>query len=309
MNRKNRTLIVIGIAVLLGAAAAIAVYRAVQRIPVRQIEVASVFTVVAARPIPVGTLITKDHVKVIAWPARNQIAGAYSKVEDVVNRGAITGIAENEPLTESKLAQAGIGGGLPPRIPTGMRAVSVKVNEVVGVAGFVLPGNRVDLLVTVEDPGTRGSQITRAVVNNLEVLTAGTRYDNETAQEGKAVQSSVVTLLATPPDAEKIALAATEGRIMLTLRNPLDTLPTETNGVRLAGLLGTPAPPPVEKAVRGRRVMVAQKPPTPAAPPQKTTVEVLRAAKRTEEPIKGGGGEEPIKNPEDPNRIPEEPIK
>src|SRR5688500_18175079 len=254
MNRKNRTIIVIAIAMLLGAAAAVAVYRAVQRIPVRQIEVASVYTVVAARAIPVGTMVTKDHVKVIAWPSRSPMAGSYAKVEDVVNRGAILSIAENEPVTDAKLAQPGVGAGLPPRIPPGMRAVSVKVNEVVGVAGFVMPGSRVDLLVTVEDPGARGDQITRAVVNNLEVLTAGTRFDNEAAQaEGKAIQSSVVTLLATPQDAEKIALAATEGRIMLTLRNPLDTMPTETNGVRLAGLLGTPAPPPVEQTVSGMK--------------------------------------------------------
>jgi len=164
------------------------------------------------------------------------------------------------------------------------------------VAGFVLPGTRVDMLVTVEDPGTRGSQITRAVVNNLEVLTAGTRYDNEAAQaEGKAIQSSVVTLLATPQDAEKIALAATEGRVMLTLRNPLDTLPTETNGVRLAGLLGTPAPPPVEKTVSGMKVRVAQKPVAPPQPTKPSTVEVFRAAKRSEELVKTS---EPVKAPE-----------
>jgi len=296
MNRKNRTLIVIAIAVLLGAAAAVAVYRAVQRIPVRQVEVASVYTVVAARTIPVGTMITKDHVRLAAWPARNQMTGAFSKIEDVVNRGALTTISENEPLTDAKIAQPGVGAGLPPRIPPGMRAVSVKVNEVVGVAGFVLPGTRVDMLVTVEDPGTRGAQITRAVVNNLEVLTAGTRYDNEAAQaEGKAIQSSVVTLLATPQDAEKIALAATEGRVMLTLRNPLDTLPTETNGVRLAGLLGTPAPPPVEKTVSGLKVRVAQKPVAPPQPTKPSTVEVFRAAKRSEELVKTS---EPVKAPE-----------
>lgn len=292
MNRKNRTLIVIAIAVLLGAAAALAVYRAVERIPVRQVEVASVFTVVAARPIPVGTMINKDHVKVVAWPARSPVPGAYGKVEDVVNRGAIVGIAENEPLTDAKLALPGMGAGLPPRITPGMRAVSVKVNEVVGVAGFVVPGSRVDLLVTVEDPGTRGAQITRAVVNNIEVLTAGTRFDNEAAQrEGKPMDASVVTLLATPQDAEKIALAATEGRIMLTLRNPLDTLPTETDGVRLPNLLGTPAPPPVAKTVQGRKVMVPQKPPPPPPAEQWRGVDVYKAGKRTEERVQSGGEE------------------
>jgi pilus assembly protein CpaB len=233
-------------------------------------------------------LVTKDHVKLVAWPARNPVPGAYTAIEDVVNRGAVETIAENEPLTNLKLAAPGVGAGLSPTIPTGMRAVSVRVNEVIGVAGFVIPGTRVDLLVTVHEPNS-GAQITRAVVNNLTVLTAGTRYDIERAQgDGKAIPTSVVTLLATPQDAEKIALAATEGKIMLTLRNPLDTLPTDTHGVRMAGLLGAPAPAPVEKTVKGRKVMVAATPPPAAAPPPPRlyTVQAIRAAKVSEETVK-----------------------
>ena len=106
-------------------------------------------TIVAAQPIPAGTLITKDLLKAVAWPADSQMPGSFSDARQVVDRGAIVSLAVNEPLTESKLAAVGAGAGLPPTIPPGMRAISVKVNEVIGVAGFVVPGTRVDVLVTL----------------------------------------------------------------------------------------------------------------------------------------------------------------
>ena len=291
MNRRVRTLIVMSIAVLMAAAASFLVYRAVQRIPVREVEVTSVSAVVAARALPIGTLLAKEDVKVVPWPARSPMPGAFKTVDEVTNRGVISGLGENEPLTETKLAPVGAGAGLAPTIPTGMRAISVKVNEVIGVAGFVVPGSRVDLVVTVEDAQAK-TTMTRAVVSNIEVLTAGSRFDQESARaEGKPIQATVVTLLATPQDAEKIGLASSEGRITLTLRNPLDTRPTETEGVRMANLLGTPAPPPVVRRVEGRRVVVPPPPPpaAPAAPPPPPkiyTVEAIRAAKRTEEPVR-----------------------
>ena len=121
-------------------------------------------------------------------------------------------------------------------------------------------------------------------MNNIEVLTAGSRFDQEASRaEGKPIQASVVTLLATPQDAEKISLAASEGQITLTLRNPLDVTPTQTQGARLASLLGNPSPPPIEKRVEGRRVVQAV---TPPAPPRIYTVEAIRAAKRSEEPVR-----------------------
>lgn len=283
MNRRNRTIVVIAIALVTATIASFGVYRAIQRIPVREVEVASVHAVVASASLPVGTLVTKDHVKVVAWPARTQVQGAFSSVEDVVNRGVIQPIGENEPVTENKLAPLGAGGGLPPTIPPGMRAISVKVNEVIGVAGFVVPGSRVDVLVTVDETsGTRNS-LSRVVVSNVQVLTAGTRFDQEQARaDGKPIPTTVVTLLATPEDAERITLASSEGKVMLTLRNPLDTLPTDTKGVRLANLTGAPAPPPVQKTVKGKKVMVAAEPPAPKA----YTVEAIRAAKRSEEVVR-----------------------
>ena len=120
--------------------------------------------------------------------------------------------------------------------------MSVKVNEVVGVAGFVVPGARVDVLATLSGP-SRG--MTRTVVSNVLVLTAGTRYDqDETRKDAKPIPTTVVTLSVLPEDAEKIALAQSEGRIMLALRNPLDSQPTETKGVELASLFAPPTPPP-----------------------------------------------------------------
>jgi pilus assembly protein CpaB len=284
MNRRTRTLIVMTVAIVLASVASFVMYRAVQRIPVREVEVAHVNAVVAKQAIPVGTMITSDMVKIIPWPGRNAVPGAFTSADKVVKRGVISAIAENEPIVEGKLAPVGAGAGLAPTIPAGMRAVSVKVNEVVGVAGFVVPGSRVDLVVTVDDPSTK-SVVTRSIVSNIEVLTAGTRFDQEKARaDGKPIPTSVVTLLATPQDAEKITLATAQGRTMLTLRNPLDTQPTDTQGIRLAGLMGSPAPPPVEKRVEGRRVVVPPPPPPPA--PKIYTVEAIRAAKRTEEPVR-----------------------
>jgi pilus assembly protein CpaB len=286
MSRNARLALVLAVALTAAGVASLAVYQVVSAIPVREIEVASLHAVVAAKPIPVGTIVTPDHVKIVPWPARNPVPGAFTAVENVVNRGAIAEVAENEPLTESKLAPLGAGGGLPPTIPEGMRAISVRTNEVVGVAGFVIPGTRVDVVVTVKERGNQGEPIARAVVSNVQVLTAGTRFDQEKARsDGKPIPSTVVTLLVSPTDAERISLAASEGQITLTLRNPLDVARTMTSGVRMANLLAEPAAPVVPKRVEGRRVVVQAPPPAPAPAPI-YTVEAIRAAKRSEESVR-----------------------
>jgi pilus assembly protein CpaB len=245
-------------------------------------------SVVAAHALPLGTRLTKDHVKLVTWPAESPVPGAFSSVDNVLNRGVITAVAQNEPLTESKLAPLESGAGLPPSIPEGMRAISVKVNEVVGVAGFVVPGTRVDVMVTLSARRIqREDSLTRIVVSNVQVLTAGTRYDQEKAKEGDPIPSTVVTLLVTPEDGERIALAATEGQIMLTLRNPMDVKPSETTGVRTGALFAGAAPSAPARpsgAVRPRLAVSV----TAAAPVVTTryTVETIRAAKRTEEVVK-----------------------
>ena len=167
-----------------------------------------------------------------------------------------------------------------------MRALSVKVNEVIGVAGFVIPGTRVDVLVTVRRPGPDTGSQSRVVLSNVQVLTAGTRYDQERAtKDGKPIPTTVVTLLLTPEDAEKMTLASEEGRIMLALRNPLDNAPTKTEGARMAALLGEASLPPVKKVVDGRQMAKAVPTPPPPAP-KIYTVETIRAAKRSEEEVR-----------------------
>ena len=277
MNRRVRTIAVVGIAVTMAALASFGVYRAIQNIPEREVPIAEFHAVVASKPLPVGTRVSRADVKLVAWPASDPVPGGFTEIDQVVDRGLIASVVMNEPLSETKLAPLEAGAGLPPTIATGMRAISVKVNDVIGVAGFVVPGTRVDVVVT-----TRRSRdsMARVVVSNVEVLAAGTKFDQDKArEEGEPIRSTVVTLLVTPSDAERIALAATEGYIMLALRNPLDVEPTETRGVRMASLMASPDPPPVQRAVRGRRVAV-----TPPAP-KTYTVEAIRAAKRSQESV------------------------
>ncbi len=281
MNRGVRTALVLVVALVMATLASYALYLAVQQMPVREVEVNSIPVVVANQDLPVGTLLTVDHVKVVAWPAASPVPGAFATIEEVSDRGLIAGVVTNEPLTDSKLASREAGGGLPPSIPLGMRALSVRVNEVIGVAGFVVPGTRVDVLATVQQ-GQQGDSISKVVVSNVQVLTAGTRYDLERARTGEPMPSTVVTLMVTPEEAERIALAGNEGSLVLTLRNPLDTKPTQTEGVRSASLMGPAPKPPVIVQRRNTRAAV-----TPVvAPPKKYMVEAIRAGQRGNEEVR-----------------------
>ena len=287
MNRRNRTLLVLLLAAGLAALATYGVFRVVKNIPERQVEVATKYVAVAAENLPLGTRLSKDQIRVVGWPAAAPLEGSFDSVDAIVGRGLVQPVAANEPLTETKLAPKEAGAGLSPSIPPGMRALSVKVNDVIGVAGFTVPGARVDVVVVVRQ---RDSSMARAVVSNLQVLTAGTKYDIEQAKDGEPIPSSVVTLLVTPEQAERITLAQSEGQITLVLRNPLDVVPTETAGVRLAALMGPASAPPIEQPAAPKRKATAPKP-VAAAPPaapakQVYSVEAIRAGKRTQEDLK-----------------------
>ena len=289
MDRRQRHVVVICAAIVTAAIASFGVYLTLKRIPVREVEVARTFVVVAAHPLPTGVRLTRGDLKLVPWPASNVVPGAFSKIDSVVNRGLLSAVVENEPMIESKLVPAEAGAGLPSAIPHGMRAMSVKVNDVIGVAGFLDPGTRVDLMVTIRK---KEETTSRTVVSNVQVLTAGTRSDQQRPKDAKPSQAAaaVVTLLVSPADAERIALAQVEGQIMLSLRNPLDTEATPSTGVRTAALFGEPVepPPPVVKAVSVRKA--PPPPPAPvAAPPAPSkiyTVEAIRAAKRSEEVVR-----------------------
>jgi pilus assembly protein CpaB len=288
MDPRKRHLVVVGVAVLTAALESFGVYLTLKRIPVREVEVARTFVVVASRSLPTGVRLAAADLKLVPWPERSMVPGSFSRVDAVVNRGLLSSVVENEPLVESRLAKADAGAGLPSAIQPGMRAISVKVNDVIGVAGFIDPGTRVDLMVTIHK---KDESTSRTVVSNVQVLSAGTRSDQQKPKDAKTPPASaaVVTLLVTPEDAERVALAQVEGQIMLSLRNPLDTEPTVTSGVRTAALFG-PAPEPAEpvvKAVSPRKAPVVPVAAVAAAPPppRMYTVEAIRAAKRSEEVV------------------------
>jgi pilus assembly protein CpaB len=285
--KSQRTLIVMAVAVVTASIASYGIYQAIQRMPVRQVEIPGVKVVVASELIPVGTLLTADHLKVVTWPARSPVAGAFSDPKELVDRGVIATLAENEPITASKVAGKEAGGGLPPIIPAGMRAMSLRVNEVIGVAGFVLPGTRVDVLVTVDDPGEANGKepMARTVVSNVTVLTAGTRYDQEEARDGQPQRSTVVTVAVLPQDGERLALASSQGQISLVLRNPVDVDMTQTAGIKLTALMRGTGPEPVLDKTQRR--MVPAKPQTPLpVVPSVYRVETIRAAKRADEVVR-----------------------
>jgi pilus assembly protein CpaB len=239
MNRRKRTLIVIAIALVCATIASLGVLRAVG-VLIKQSEAKQpkqIDVVVAARSVSTGICLGKDDVKVVKWPETGKILGMHPKPEEVIGRGLIASVLENEPLTDAKVAPAAAKCGLPAAIESGKRAISVKVNEVIGVAGFVLPGSNVDVLVTIRQEQQSTSRI---VVSNVMVLTAGTNYDQDKTKDGKAQATTVVTLMVTPSEAERIALASAEGQILLTLRNPMDHAATVTAGVRTPDLTSPP---------------------------------------------------------------------
>jgi pilus assembly protein CpaB len=283
--------VVLMVAVITASIAAFTVYRAVSLVPGQAAE-RNQLVVVAARPMGIGDQLTARDVKVLAWPAGSPIAGAIGDPKAVVNRGLLTAVLENEPITVNKVAAPNEGAGLSPAIPRGMRAMAVRVNDVIGVAGFVVPGSRVDLVVTIR---RANDSMTRTAASNVQVLTAGTRQDQGKPESDTKTPngSTVVTLMVSPGDAERIALAQSEGEIMLVLRNPLDTEPTSSTGIKTATLLGgedAPAPAPAVKAPAPRRApapVVVPEPAAPPPPPPPPTVETIRQMKRTDEVIKG----------------------
>jgi pilus assembly protein CpaB len=193
-------------------------------------------------------------------------------------------IYDGEPIVESRLAPKGAGAGLSATIPAGMRALAVKVNDVVGVAGFVVPGMRVDVLISGNPPGGLASagMVSKTLLQNIEVLSAGQNFQKDA--EGKPVQVQVVNLLVTPEQAEILNLASNETKIQLVLRNPLDTQTAKTSGVALGTLFGAAVKPP--EAPRPPRRIATRvtmspvfEPPKPAAP---VMVEVINGTKRME---------------------------
>jgi pilus assembly protein CpaB len=283
---RNRIFAVLAIAVLAGGGLAYGTYNAINAKPVVTTTQKFQPVVVAVNDLQMGAEIRLEDVQVAKFPEGGAPEGAFVKPEELVGRGVVVNIVKNEPILPAKLASKEAGAGLPPVIPEGMRAVSVRVNEVIGVAGYVLPGTRVDVLATASPTNDAKDMTSKVVLANVQVLTAGTRMEQD-QKDGKPVQVTVVTMSVTPEQAERLALASTEGKIQLALRNPLDQTAPATPGIKPAVLLGVvKGATPVQTTASARpKPGQAVTVPT-SAPAYVPTVEIIRGDKRENEVIK-----------------------
>jgi pilus assembly protein CpaB len=248
--------------------------------------------VVATRPLTVGVMLKPADVKVVKVATAGFPKGAFSKVEDVLDRPVVSNILLEEPILDGRLAAKGSGLGLAPTIPVGMRAVTVRVNDVASVAGYVLPGMRVDVLVTGRPPNSE-NEMTSTALQNMTVLSAGTTTQPDA--RGQAIQAPSVTLLATPEQAETLTLAGQDARIQLVLRNSSDQTIEKTSGKQVSELYGgakrAVAPPPADTPRPAPRAVVVAQPtappvavlPPPPAPPDQ--IVMIRGTQRTVETI------------------------
>jgi pilus assembly protein CpaB len=285
---RNRIFGVIAIAILAGGGLAYGTYNFVQNQPVKTVNMATQPVVVAAADLAIGAELKREDLQVVSFPKGSAPDGSFSQPQDIIGRGLVVSLVKNEPVLNAKLASKEAGSGLPPVIPEGMRAVSVRVNEVIGVAGYVLPGTRVDVVATASPTTQPVDTTSKVVLANVQVLTAGTRMEQD-QEKGKPVQVTVVTLLVTPEQAELLALASTEGKIQLALRNPLDQGAPPTPGVRPAVMLGLAQAKPVGKGQRVARATAKPGQPVTmeaAVAPPMPTVEIIRGDKRATEVIK-----------------------
>ncbi len=298
---NKRLLSVLAFALVISVIASYIVYRVISSKLADNAKGATTQLAVATRDLEIGTLIKDGDVKIADWGGP-QPKAALLKSADIVGRGVVAAIYEGEPILDSRLAIRGAGAGLAATIPVGMRAVAVHVNDVVGVAGFVVPGMRVDILIAGNPPlaPVRLGTQTKTLLQNIEVLSAGQNIQKDA--EGKPNSVQVVNLLVSPEQAEILSLASNETRIQLILRNPLDNDTVRTPGTAIANLfsgdLGLPqAPRPSASAgaQRPRMRLVAVSKSIPVAPrePAKivipvVTVEVFKGSNRAEITVQPG---------------------
>jgi pilus assembly protein CpaB len=249
--------------------------------------------VVAAKPLSVGTTVKPTDIKLTKMPVSGFPKGAFGKAEEVIDRPVISNVLMDEPILEGRLAARGSGLGLAPIIPVGMRAVTVRVNDVSGISGFVLPGMRVDILVT-GNPPAGGGTVTVTPLQNMVVLSAGTAVQPDS--KGQAIPAATVTLLATPEQAEMLTLANNEGRIQLVLRNGSDQNVERVRGSEVAELYGglasrkkAPEPSAAPRRQRPVETPIAAAPAPPPPPPPPDQIIVIRGTTKSVEVVGVGG--------------------
>jgi pilus assembly protein CpaB len=290
--RNKRFFVVLVGALIFGVLAAVSVSRYLSSAQAYSKNLSRV--AVAKVSIPVGTKIIAEQVTMVQFPKESTPDGAFEAPEKLIGRVVVMNIAPREPITESRLAPEGTAGGLSAVIPEGYRAMTVKVDDVVGISGFIMPGTLVDIVVTIDPAEHAGMQdpISKIVLQNIKVLANGQNIDKP-ADQREANSVKAVTLLVTPEQAEKLALASSEGKLQLVMRNQIDQGDEQTPGVNKRGLLSgeratqTPEPgslkseQPKQESRPVRRVY-GSKPaaaPTPQPTPR-TSVEMIEGAKK-----------------------------
>src|SRR6266568_3466754 len=245
--RNKRFFFVLAGALLFGLLAAVSVSRYLSSAQAYTKNLSRI--AVAKVAIPLGTKIIPEQVMMVQFPKESTPDGAYESAEKLTGRVAVTNIAAREPITEPRLAPEGTAGGLSAVIPEGYRAMTVKVDDVVGISGFIMPGTLVDVVVVIDPADHAGMQdpISKIVLQNIKVLANGQNIDKpDNQREANSVKA--VTLLVTPEQAEKLALAASEGKLQLVMRNSIDQGDEETQGINKRTLLNgdraLPAPDP-----------------------------------------------------------------
>ena len=244
--------------------------------------------VVAALDLPIGTVIRAENLSVVEWPAASRPASAAADPATLVGRVVATHLFKGEPVLGEKLA-GGKGRGLAALLPDGMRAVAVRVDDVVGVAGFVHPGDFVDVIVTMRPTETSGALPTaKTILQNIKVLAVGKEVDTKERAHDKVLTATVATLMVDSGDAERLALGAAKGQLLLALRSGVDNNIVETDGIAPPALLAAatptptpaPAPAPPREPARPRARVAHKTPPPAAAPPaaqgEQHVVEIMR---------------------------------
>ncbi len=237
-------------------------------------EVTMTEIVVAARDLDIGATVQITDLRMEAWPSLNVPTGSFATMDEVVERVPVNQILAEEPVLARRLSPPGSGIGLSPKVPDGMRAMSIRVDEINGVGGFVFPEARVDVLITGSPMSSpEAGQMTKTILGNVRVLSAGELLTPDPS--GKPQKVPVVTLLLTPQQAEMVTLAQTQGRLQLVLRNSQDSEVAETTGVREAELFGSVA----------RTINVSRPAPAPVLaappPPPPIEIEVIRGNERS----------------------------
>jgi pilus assembly protein CpaB len=272
MDKKGIAFFVLALVMASMAAAGVYLYlKGTPAVEAQAVETTPV--VVASKDLTFGTTLKEEHLRVVDFPKSSIPSGSYSSVDSVMNQTTKVFVVEGEPILASKLSS--VGGGLSVRIPPDMRAMSLKVNEVTGVSGFVLPGDRVDAMVTIDNADGTSNAVTKTILQDLEVLASGVKTETKNNQN---VTVQTVTVLIDPDGAEKMALAVDQGSVHLALRNPVDRKLTAGTSMDTRTVLGLTTQRKTASAPV--RTVVTKKEPVPV---ESNTFTVIRDGKITKQ--------------------------